>query len=194
MRSLVIANERFAACRERILLQIGNKLDEHTKLFIKGYGNDTELLSCFHELTFNSREMLDYLLIRLNNVTRKNNVQTTRKFLPFCKAMMKNEYDILNMKIIDLLKTNISYVFHIRKFRNEIKNRVSNIKFRFVTNRVESYFRVPIASDEKDIIQYLDIENKEEAFKNNGYNCVHNLDVYFPEIIYFWEMALDQFN
>jgi len=190
MKSLISANERFKVCREGINRQVGDKIDEHTKLFIKGYGNSPELISCFRELFFNSREMLDYLLITLNKATKSETIQTSRKFLPFCRSMMNDDYNVLNMPLINFLKTNITYVFHIRKVRNEIKNRVSNVKFRFVTDHIESYFRVPIASDEKEIIKFLDIENKEEAVRNNGYHCVFNLDVIFPEMVEFWKTAL----
>ena len=189
--SLTLANKRFLACRGSILKQIGGKIDQNTTFFLKGYGNNPELMSCLRELMFNGRELLDDLLIRLNIATRGKAIQTARDFLPFSRDMMKGEYDRLRLEIIDFLKTNITYVFHIRKIRNEIKNRVSNIKFRFVTNHVELYFRIPIKGDEIELVQYLDILNKDEAMKKRNYGCVFNLDVYFPEMIEFWKTAID---
>jgi len=190
LRSLRLANERFLAYRGSILKQIGGKIDQNTTFFLKGYGNNPDLMSCFRELMFNSRELLDDLLIKLNIATRGKAIQTARDFLPFSRNMVNGEYDRLKLEIIEFLKTNITYVFHIRKIRNEIKNRVSNIKFRFVTNHIESYFRVPIKGDEIELVQYLDIMNKDEAMENGNYGCVFNLDVYFPEMLEFWKTAI----
>lgn len=190
MNSLIIANNRYIQCRNGILKQLGNKVDQHTVLFIKGYGNNPELMSCYRELMFNGRELLDYLLLSLNRNTKKTGTQTNKSFVPFCKAIMANHYDHIGFNIVQFLKTNITFIFHIRKVRNEIKNRIANIKYRFVTNHIESYFRVAIASDEKELIPFLDIENIDEAISKSGYYCTFNLDSYFPEMVEFWKAAL----
>lgn len=171
-----------------------DKTDEHTKLFIKGLGNEVNLLSCYRELLFNSRELLDLLLFRLNRITSDLNIQTSKKFLTFSKKMMAGEYDQNNLAIINFLKKNITYIFHIRKIRNEIKISPSNIKFRLNTNRVESYFTIPIKDDEVELVQYLDINNGEEALNNKSYNCVFNLDEQFPEMLQFWDTCLSIFK
>jgi hypothetical protein len=191
MNSLVIANDRFIKCRNGSMNQLGNKIDQHTVLFIKGFGNNPELMSCYRELMFNSRELLDYLLISLNRNTKNTGIQTNKSFVPFCKAMMANSYDGIDMELIQFLKTNITFIFHVRKVRNEIKNRISNIKFRLVTNHLESHFRAVIASDEKALIPFLDIDNKDEAIANAGYYCTFNLDLCFPAMVEFWKTALN---
>lgn len=99
---------------------------------------------------------------------------------------MKNEYDNYKLDIINLLKTNITHIFHIRKFRNEIKNRISNTEFLLNTNRFEARFRVLTKPDEKELIPYLDIENKKAALEKNSYHCTIILDEYFPEMVTFW--------
>ena len=174
--------------------QYKDKIDEHTKLFIKGLGNEVNLLSCFRDLLFNSRELLDLLLFRLNQITSTMDIQTSRKFLPFLRRLMKDEYDQNNLAIINFLKTNITYIFHVRKIRNEIKVSPSNIKFRLNTNRIESYFTIPIKDDEIELIQYLDLNNREQATKNKSYACTFNLDEYFPEMLQFWNTCFSIFK
>jgi len=99
---------------------------------------------------------------------------------------MKGEYDQSGLRIFGFLKINITYIFHIRKIRNEIKNQPANIKFRFVTDHFEAYFRIPIMKDEMELIQFLDIKNKDEALEKMSYHCIYNLDELFPEMLKFW--------
>jgi hypothetical protein len=100
---------------------------------------------------------------------------------------MKGEYDQLGLSIVSFLKNNITYIFHIRKIRNEIKNQPSNITFRFVTNHFEAYFWIPIMKDEVELIQFLDIKHKDEAMTKMAYHCTYNLDELFPEMLSFWK-------
>jgi len=164
-----------------------DKVDQHTNLFIKGFGNEVNFLSSFRELFFNSRELLDNILIKLNAETKGQSIQTARSFLPFAKQLMKGEYDQSSLSIFSLLKTNITYIFQVRKIRNEIKNQPSNIKFRFVTDHFEAYFRIPIMKNEIELIQFLDIKNKDEALAKMSYHCTYNLDELFPEMLRFWK-------
>jgi len=187
-----IAQFNFSA--NHFMNQYKDKIDEHTKLFIKGLGNEINLLSCFRDLLFNSRELLDLLLFRLNQITSSMDIQTSRKSLLFFKKLMKDEYDQYKLAIINFLKTNITYIFHIRKIRNEIKTSPSNIKFRLNTNRIESYFTLPIKDDEIELIQYLDIANKDQALENKSYACVFILNEYFPEMLQFWNTCLTILN
>ncbi len=183
-----VAQYQFSAQHHREKYK--GKIDEHTKLFIKGLGNEINFLSAFKELLFNSRELLDITLTKLNRATSASACRTSRNFLPFAKNMMKDDYDVSGLETVKFLKTNITYVFHIRKVRNEIKNNPANIEFLYNTNRFEAHFRVPINPDEKDLIPYLDIQNKDEALKNMAYNCTYLLDEVFPEMLQFWHMCL----
>jgi hypothetical protein len=164
-----------------------DKLDQQTVLFIKGFGNEVNLLSSFRELFFNSRELLDYTLIKIHDKTNATNIQTAKSFLPFAKHLMKNEYDQIGLPIINFYKTNITYIFHIRKIRNQIKNYPSSIKFRFITDHFESYIDLPIDNNEKELIPFLDINQKEKALADMSYEGVHNLDILFPEVPHFWK-------
>ena len=181
-----IAQYQFSAQHHKAKFQ--DKIDEHTKLFIKGLGNEINFLSCFKELFFNSRELLDILLTKLNKETENRDFQTAHSFLTFAKKMMNGDYDVCNLGIIEFLKTNVTYIFHIRKVRNEIKNSPSNIKFCYV-NRFEAYFKVPIKEDELELIKFLDIKNKDEALKNKSYHCTYILDEIFPELLKFWNVC-----
>ncbi len=185
---LVYANNRFAKIVIAKKKEEKHKIDKHTKLFIKGYGNDKELISCFRELLFNSRELLDSLLFYINKTTNNN---TNKSFLPLAKSLMSGQYDKYNLPIFDFLKTNITYIFHIRKFRNEIKNKISNIEFLLITDKVIAKFELPIAKDETELIQYLDIKNKDQALARGSYSCQLTLDEYFPEVIQFWETVFE---
>ena len=95
---------------------------------------------------------------------------------------MRDEYDPDELEIINFLKTNVTYIFHIRKIRNEIKVSPSNIKFRLNTNRIESYCTIPIKDDEVGLIQYLDINNKEKALKNKSYTSVLNVAIGWSDL------------
>lgn len=182
-----LANKRFVQIKAQRLARISAKIDKSAKLYIKGCGNDAELISCFRELLFNSRELLDSLIYDIHKKTQE---KTKKNFLQFAKKLMKNEYDNLKLDVISVLKTNITYIFHIRKFRNEIKSNISNIEFRFVyrsnTNYFQATFRVPIKPDEKELIPFLDIKNKKAAIERNSYRCTISLDKYFPEMVAFW--------
>lgn len=181
---LVYANKRFNQILIKKKNEIKDKIDEHTKLFIKGYGNDQELISSFRELLFNSRELLDSLLFYINKASNNN---TKKSFLPFAKSLMKGQYDKYNLPILNFLKINITYIFHIRKCRNEIKNNISKIEFLLMTDKVIAKFELPISKDEIELIQYLDIRNKDQALARGSYFCQLTLNEYFPEIIQFWE-------
>ena len=103
---------------------------------------------------------------------------------------MSGQYDDCNLPILDFLKTNISYIFHIRKFRNEIKNSISNIEFLFETDKFIAKFEIPVARGETELIQYLDI-NKNLALERSSYFCKLILNEYFPEIIKFWKTVFE---
>lgn len=183
-----IAQYQFSARHHKATFQ--DKIVKHTTLFIKGLGNEINFLSAFKELFFNSRELFDILLLKLNKETATRGLQTNRHFLPFAKQMMKGNYDELKLSTIDFLKTNITYIFHIRKIRNEIKNSPSKILFRYNTNRFEAYFTITINTDEKDLISFVEIAHHDEALKNMSYQCVCNLDEIFPEMLQFWQTCL----
>lgn len=180
---LINANKRFQQFSVVKQEQVKDKVDDFTTLFIKGYGTDPELISCFRELLFNSRELLDSLLFYIHKETEG---KTNKKFLPFAKSLMNGAYDDIQHEIIPFLKLNSTYVFHIRKFRNEIKNRVSNIEFLLITNQINAKLHVPIPSDEKALIEFLEIKNKDQALEKGSYYCQINLTEYFPEVIKFW--------
>lgn len=166
--------------------QFEGKVDQFTKLYIKGLGNEIAFHKLFRDLFFNSRELLDFVLIVL-----EKNFGTNRTFTKFSGKLMNGDYDSLNIEITRFLQNNFTYVYQIRKVRNEIKNKPSNIKFRFVTDHFESYFSVPIlAKEDNNILKFLKINNKDEAITKGRYFCIYNLDELFPEILSFWITCL----
>lgn len=177
----------YSEFQKKRLEAYSDKVDEYTVLFLKGFGNDVELTSCFREALFNSRELLDSLLYHLNKKTGR----TSKKFLLFAKKLMSGEYDDLGLEIITFLKVNINYIFHIRKIRNEAKINLSNIRFRLLTNRIEAYLNIPINADELELIQYLDVPNKQQVVEQRQYAYVIILDKYLPELLEFWECVFD---
>jgi hypothetical protein len=187
--SIKRATAQYIFSKEQLQTRFQGKIDQHTNFIVIGLGNEINLLSSFKELFFNSRELLDILLAKLNSETKNRDFQTARDFLRFSKNMMRGNYDSGNLSTIDFLKENITYIFHIRKIRNEIKNHPSNIKFRYA-NRFEAYFKIPIRDDELELIKYLDIANKNEALKKKSYHCTYILDKIFPEMLQFWNTCL----
>jgi hypothetical protein len=182
-----ISEFRFVA--QALINEFADRLGPNTSLFIKGFGNSLELFSPFRALFFNSRELLDIYLLEISNATSGTARQTPRSFLPFVKKLMNGSFDHAGMNTFDFLRTNITYIFSIRKARNEIKVKAENIEFRFNTDHFEAYFHVPIKKEEQGLVQYLDIQNKEEAVRNNSYHCTYVLDNLFPEMLDFWKTA-----
>lgn len=183
-----ISQYQFSA--QELRKPLSEKVDEQTVLYLKGFGNEINLLSAFRDLFFNSRELLDVLLGWLNRLTAGTRTQTPKDFVPFAKRLMQGEFDHFGLSIFDFLKTNITYIFHIRKVRNEIKKNPAVVEFVYNTNHFEAHLSVPIESTEVDLIQYLDIQNAEEALKNKCYRARFNLDILFPEMLEFWNTTL----
>ena len=102
---------------------------------------------------------------------------------------MRGKYDILGLKIIVLLKTNFSYLYHIRKIRNIIKANPSAIKFRLATDHIEAYFTIQFSPQEKIYLPFLNINNIEKTKGRGAYNATINLDAYFPEMLVFFKQA-----
>ena len=171
--------------RSNIEKQFDGKIDQYTTVFIKGLGNDITLHKLFKDLFFESRELLDFILIIL-----QKNYGTNRDFSHFFEKLLENNYDSLDIETIKFLKQNFNFIYRIRKVRNEIKNKPSNIKFRFNTNHLECYFRVPIIPNDEKFLPFIDIKNKSEAISSHGFNCILNLDLTFPEMLDFWLVCL----
>jgi hypothetical protein len=164
-------------------------VDEHTTMYLKGFGNEVNLLSALRDLYFNSRELLDLLLAHIANATRTSGAQTPRDFMPFAKALVAGDLSRHKLKILTFLKNNITYIFHIRSIRNEIKRDPSGVEFNFNTSHFEARMRLPVKESEKILLQHLDIKNINEALKNRSYSCTLILDIAFPEMKDFWLAA-----
>lgn len=178
--------------KQQRLAELGNKIDKNTTFFLKGYGNDIDLTRYMREFMFNVREILDSLLAILNNLTANERVAISGDFMQFLKKLAKGNYDNIDLDILRFIKTNISYVFQIRKIRNEIKNNISNIKFRLVNKDLQAYFMLSLEDSEIELLPFLDIRNREEAIKNMSYHATIILDKYFPELIEFCNIILEK--
>lgn len=178
--------------KQQRLLELGDKIDKNNTFFLKGFGNDIDLIRCLREFMFNVREILDSLLAILHDSTANERVAVSRHFMPFLKQLAKGNYDNIDLDILRFAKTNISYIFQIRKIRNEIKNNISNIKFRLVNKDLQAYFMLPLEDSEIELLPLLDIRNKEEAIKNKSYHAIIILDKYLPELIEFCNVILEK--
>ncbi|MEH2360841.1 hypothetical protein [Nostoc sp.] len=184
-----IAQFKFSA--EQLKEPYLHRVDEHTVLFIKGFGNEINLLSAFRDIYFNSRELLDLLLGRISQQTASSGNQTPKDFLPFAKRLMRGDFDNFNLEIISFLKTNINYIFHLRKIRNEIKKNPSSVEFLFNTDHFEARMSLPIDKSDYELLEHLDIANLDAAKMKFSYACVINLDIAFPEMLEFWKAAFE---
>lgn len=167
-------------------LPFESMLTANTSLFLKGFGNDVNLLAVLRELLFPSRELVDVYLGRIATATASTGAQTSRHLVQFLKRLLGGDYDRLQKPIFDFLKLNATYVFHIRKFRNQLKADPSAAEFHFNTNHFEMRMFVPVKEEDESILPYLDITNWDEAMRDRRYMCTVNLDVYFPEMLQFW--------
>ncbi|MCT6721616.1 hypothetical protein [Acidovorax sp. K2F] len=162
-------------------------LNQQTALFLKGFGNEVNLLAAVREMLFPSRELLDAYLGRIATATAASGSQTARDLMPFLKKLLAGAYDDMEKPIFGFLKNNASYVFHIRKFRNQIKADPSSAEFNFNTDHFEMRMSLPIKPEDKEILPYLEIANLDEAIRNGCYMSTMNLDMYFPEMLQFWQ-------
>jgi hypothetical protein len=180
-----VAQYRFSAAALRKPFEA--TLDEHTALFLKGFGNEVNLLSAVRELLFPSRELLDAWLGRIAAATAGTGKQTARDLMPFLKNLLAGSYDKMEKPIFVFLKTNSSYVFHMRKLRNQIKADPSSAEFYFNTDHFEMRMSLPVQAEDEAILPHLDIANFEEALSRRCYMSTINLDLYFPEVVEFWQ-------
>jgi hypothetical protein len=177
---------QFKHSSTQLMAPYRHMVDEHTTMYLKGFGNEINLLAAFRDLYFNSRELLDLLLAHIAGATKTSGSQTPRDFMPFAKALVEGRLSGHKLEILEFLRTNISYIFHIRSIRNEIKRNPSVVEFNFNTDHFEARMRLPVKESEKALLQHLNIKNIDEAIKNESYSCTLNLDLAFPEMKAFW--------
>jgi len=96
--------------------------------------------------------------------------------------------------MIEFLKVNFNYIFHIRKFHNEIKSNPSAAEFLFNTDHFEMRMTLPIKTEDEFFLEHLDINNLQEAMIKKSYTGTLNLDAYFPEKLQFWAIFRKQFR
>jgi len=185
IESLKSENENFLRIRKKLFNNEKYKIDKYTTLYLKGYGNNPELLNSIRNLLFNSRELIDSILLKLNKLTKCQKHQTSKKFSEFIKQLVDGTYG--NSNILGFIKTNLTFLFHIRKVRNIIKTNPSLIKFRMVADHLEMHFIMPLLDDELYLIPYLEIKGKDKALINKSYHATFILDKYYPEMVEFWE-------
>jgi hypothetical protein len=179
-----VAQYQFSA--DSLKKPIAPTLTHETALFIKGFGNEINLLSATRELYFASRELLDVYLGRLSTSTKRTGKQTPKDCIPFLKRLMAGDFDDLPDPIFQFMKTNVNYIYHIRAVRNELKKNPSNAEFIFNTNHFELRMPLPVKTDESALFPYLDIPNQADAIERKQYIMTLNLDILFPEMKQFW--------
>ncbi len=171
-----------------------DKIDENVVLYVKGFGNEINLLAAFRDLYFNSRELLDYLLGRLHAGTAGTKTQTPKDFLPFFRRLVRGEFDGLNLATISFLSENRNYIFHIRKIRNLVKSDPSAVEFIYNTNEFQARMQLPIEQSDRDLLSFLDIQNQQEALTRGSYFATLKLNIAFPEMREFWQIALQRLS
>lgn len=178
-----IAQYQFSA--DKLKADLAHMVDEHTTMYLKGMGNEINLLAATRELFFSSRELIDLYLGRISSATKKTGAQTPKDFVPFCKRLVSGDFDQYEKPVFAFLKTNFNYLFHIRKFRNEIKTDPSVAEFHFNTDHFELRMILPIKPEDEFFLEHLEINNLQEAKAKKSYAGTLNLDIYFPEVMQF---------
>lgn len=181
-------NKNFLKIREKLFREQSEKLDQSTSLYLKDYSRNLELHKSFKSLIFNSRELIDLILLRLNSATKNHKNQTSQKFPIFIKQLFMRVYD--DSEILSFIKNNITYIFNIRAIRNLIKKQPSSVQFRMNTDHLEAYLIIPLDNHELYLLPYLNIRGKKEAEKNKQYHATFILEKYYPEIVKFFETFL----
>lgn len=181
---------QFQFSSETLIAPHRDKIDDTVTLYIKGFGNEINLLAAFRDLYFNSRELLDYLLGRLSAGTSGTKNQTPRDFLPFFRRLVHGEFDSLNLTTINFLYHNRSFVFHIRKIRNLVKNDPSAVEFIYNTDEFQARMQLPLEQSDHGLLEALDIPNQQDALARGSYFVTLNLGIAFPEMKAFWQAAL----
>jgi hypothetical protein len=176
---------------QQLFTTFEHKLDPNVVEFIKGFGNEINLLSAFRDLYFNSRELLDFLLGRLHSNTASTRHQTPKDFTRFFKGLVAGDYDSTGLKTIKFLKENSNYIFHIRKIRNLLKNNPAAVEFIYTREGFLARFELPLDASEITLIPYLDILNPQDALNRKAYSATLKLRIAFPEIKDFWNQALN---
>lgn len=161
-------------------------LTKETALYLKGFGNEVNLLAATRELYFASRELLDVYLGRLGTATARTRTQVPKDCVPFLKRLAAGDFDHFEKPIFTFCKTNLNYLFHIRKIRNELKSNPSAAEFTFDTDHFMLRMALNLRTEEVGLIEHLDIVNLDEVLKNKKYFTTINLDVSFPEMRQFW--------
>ena len=185
---------QFQFSSEALIAPHRHKIDENVVMYVKGFGNEINLLSAFRDLYFNSRELLDYLLGRLNAGTSGSNTQTPRDFLPFFRRLIRGEFDALNLATITFLHDNRNFIFHIRKIRNLIKNDPSAIEFIYNTNEFQARMQLPLEQSDRELLPALEIEDQQDALERGSYFATIKLGIAFPEMKAFWQAALQRLS
>lgn len=192
MKALKSENDNYLRIKNNLFNLEKDKIDKYVVLYIKGYGNSPELLNSFKTLLFNSRELLDSTLFRLNSLTKDKKHQTSKDFSTFIKQLSNNMYEC--SRILNFFKINITFLFHIRKVRNIIKTNPSMIEFRMVTNHLEAHLVIPLSEDELYLVPLLDVKGKDKILENESYHATFILDKYYPETIEFWRTVEEVFK
>lgn len=192
IEQLKIENENFQKIKEKLFKKEEDKLDKNPILYIKGYGNNPELLNSFKNLIFTSRELIDSTLLKLNTITKDQPHQTSKKFPVFVKQLLEGLYEPSRM--LNFIKINLTFLFHIRKVRNIIKTNPSLIEFRMITNHLRAHLIMPLSDDELYLIPSLDIKGKDKALENKSYHATFILDKYYPEMVEFWKTTESVFK
>jgi hypothetical protein len=162
-------------------------LTPNTVFYQKGLGNNIPLLTNTRELFFVSRELIDVYLGRISAATKQSGFQTPTEFLPFAKRLMVGDFDQFKSPIFEFLKINITYIFMIRKVRNQFKTNPSSAEFNFLNTHIQLRLTLPINRDEMELIPYLDINNIDNALAEKKISATYNLDELYPELSNFWK-------
>jgi len=194
LEAIDLAASQYRISASKLLEGIQTPDEGKVVLFVKGFGNEATLLTTVRELYFNSRELLDYVLGRLNSATQGKPHQTPRDFLPFLRKLTRGELDSHQLNTLFILKKSAGFIFHIRKIRNLIKSDPSRIEFVFNTTGFEAHMRLPLDKCDEELAHLLNIHDLEQAVANGSYGAIVKLDKAFSGLRTFWDAVLLQMS
>jgi len=184
----------FDRVEKEVLSEHSDKMDKNTSLFIKGYPCYHDSLRYFADFMIHARELQNSLLANLNKIVLSTGKQIPGKFKPFLKKLMIGEFDYLGLHVLNLLKNNFTFFFNIKKLRDVVKTNISEPRVMLVNKELRVNMRVPISDSEMELIEYLDMLNKEKARVKKDYSATIVIGAYMADVLDFFDSIFDLFK
>lgn len=155
-------------------------------------GNEPRAISCLKESIFESKDLLDLLLVKLN----KADSRVPKKYDKFIIGLAKGDFDQYKKikKEINFLKQSIRFIHSLREIRNRLKLNYHNIQIFLINQKYFAKMDLKLSPTCLKIIDYqkiMQIKNYDEALENGKYYVQIDIEKEIEEELQFWEFLID---